>query len=558
MIQKSPTTGPRLYRHVYQGESCPLGLRLELDDIQRAVARLWEILNKGSVTITTTTNTGGGTGAEFWDQLKKRSDLSITAADAFGDWLITMDSLAVHLGKSTDPHGSTLYQSVALNTPLLSNISGNIRVLPKSGSALLIGESGGAAGSFRRVAIGDNPAAVVYTAISAALTMTPSTSDTYWQLFAPELIFNSNDATKIGRGIASSIQVSGTNAPGGIIGYTGAALVKDTAAPGYAIGVYGYADAFTGYSGTLPLAVGVRGEILNRAGTITEGIMFEANDPTGAGAITTLIGMDLPALTKGSINYGMRLGANTHLVNGSQIFLSGGNYYTEWRQESGGSNTIMQFLRARGSATTSSALNIYDSRGTIASPTASQNGDNSVLRTFFYDGTTPAWAVGVQIAQKTIEAWSNVARGTAIDFYVTPAGSTTIAIYANLRSTGLYSGGTTAATSTLQSGGSFAVDTTAVAFASFPYTATANDSVLLCTSGTPPPIGATVVLNLPTAVGCPGRIYTIVKVDAGTRTITITPNGAETINGAATLIIAATQWTRVMLISDGANWVRID
>ena len=60
-------------------------------------------------------------------------------------------------------------------------------------------------------------------------------------------------------------------------------------------------------------------------------------------------------------------------------------------------------------------------------------------------------------------------------------------------------------------------------------------------------------VTLPTAVGIAGRLYTFKKIDAGIGAVTITPNGAETIDLAANYSLAASQ-KYVTIISDGAVW----
>jgi hypothetical protein len=76
------------------------------------------------------------------------------------------------------------------------------------------------------------------------------------------------------------------------------------------------------------------------------------------------------------------------------------------------------------------------------------------------------------------------------------------------------------------------------------YTAATNDYFIDCTTGT-------FTVNLFTAVGNTGRIL-IIK-NSGTGTITVDPNGSQTIDGATTQSLS-TQWSRVHIISDGANW----
>ena len=76
------------------------------------------------------------------------------------------------------------------------------------------------------------------------------------------------------------------------------------------------------------------------------------------------------------------------------------------------------------------------------------------------------------------------------------------------------------------------------------YTATTSDYFIDCTTGT-------FTVNLFTAVGNTGRIL-IIK-NSGTGTITVDPNGTQTIDGATTQTLS-TQWSRVHIISDGTNW----
>ena len=64
--------------------------------------------------------------------------------------------------------------------------------------------------------------------------------------------------------------------------------------------------------------------------------------------------------------------------------------------------------------------------------------------------------------------------------------------------------------------------------------------------------------TLPTAVGVSGKVIGVYQAitPAGATNITIATTGAETINGAATKNLA-TQYSKYMLMSDGANWVII-
>lgn len=79
------------------------------------------------------------------------------------------------------------------------------------------------------------------------------------------------------------------------------------------------------------------------------------------------------------------------------------------------------------------------------------------------------------------------------------------------------------------------------AFADTPYTLVSECGYLRCNA-----VGGNMVVNLPLAIGN-GRLVSIKKIDASANTVTITPNGAETIDGAATYVLAA-QWDVVQFV----------
>jgi len=85
-----------------------------------------------------------------------------------------------------------------------------------------------------------------------------------------------------------------------------------------------------------------------------------------------------------------------------------------------------------------------------------------------------------------------------------------------------------------------------------PVTVSASADYTIVTNLTTP--GA-VAVNLPAGVN--GQVFIIVdgKGDAGTNAVTITPNGAETINGAASLVMSQNRQTYVLQYSTtGTNW----
>ena len=60
--------------------------------------------------------------------------------------------------------------------------------------------------------------------------------------------------------------------------------------------------------------------------------------------------------------------------------------------------------------------------------------------------------------------------------------------------------------------------------------------------------------NLPDATRCKGNRVTYKKVDSSTNAVTVTAQGAQKIDGAATYVLA-TQYKMVSVISDGTQWL---
>jgi hypothetical protein len=60
--------------------------------------------------------------------------------------------------------------------------------------------------------------------------------------------------------------------------------------------------------------------------------------------------------------------------------------------------------------------------------------------------------------------------------------------------------------------------------------------------------------TLPSASANPGMVVRVAKVDVSANAVTIATVSSQTINGAATLSLAA-QWDGKTLVSDGTNWV---
>lgn len=66
-----------------------------------------------------------------------------------------------------------------------------------------------------------------------------------------------------------------------------------------------------------------------------------------------------------------------------------------------------------------------------------------------------------------------------------------------------------------------------------------------------------IAVTLPPAINNTGRQVFVKKIDASGNAVTVTAAGADTIEGAATAVLAA-QWAKTLLISNGnATWEKI-
>ncbi|RYD67677.1 MAG: hypothetical protein EOP58_02520 [Sphingomonadales bacterium] len=136
----------------------------------------------------------------------------------------------------------------------------------------------------------------------------------------------------------------------------------------------------------------------------------------------------------------------------------------------------------------------------------------------------------------------NAGVGTVVPkFYQRPDGNLLITNTATGTAGGLP---TTNPASTLTVEGSLALSTRAVTATT---TATATDYTIRCDA-----TSAAITVNLPAAGSCPGRIYVIKKTD-NVNNVTVDPDGAETIDGAATQVLT-TQYAVLRIQSNGAGW----
>ena len=67
--------------------------------------------------------------------------------------------------------------------------------------------------------------------------------------------------------------------------------------------------------------------------------------------------------------------------------------------------------------------------------------------------------------------------------------------------------------------------------------------------------GGDITINLPAASS--GLQYVIIRTSSASNTLTLDPNGSQTINGSATYTVSSTAYKAATIISDGSGWVAI-
>jgi hypothetical protein len=80
------------------------------------------------------------------------------------------------------------------------------------------------------------------------------------------------------------------------------------------------------------------------------------------------------------------------------------------------------------------------------------------------------------------------------------------------------------------------------------YTLTLSDDVLLCNA-----LAGEIIITMPAPSGCAGKVFFVKKTDSSSNPVRVSRNSIETIDGAQYKIITS-QYSAILLISDGTNW----
>jgi hypothetical protein len=92
-------------------------------------------------------------------------------------------------------------------------------------------------------------------------------------------------------------------------------------------------------------------------------------------------------------------------------------------------------------------------------------------------------------------------------------------------------------------------NTTYIDVTTTPYALTVDSYIVLVDASS-----GSIIVNLPPAADVPRLQWTIKKADTSSNTITLTPNGSETIDRNLSVIMSGTSSPSLTIYSDGTEW----
>lgn len=257
-----------------------------------------------------------------------------------------------------------------------------------------------------------------------------------------------------------------------------------------------------GSSGTMTNAYGAYLGYVTNGGVTTNSYGVHIINPTGSGTITNNVGLYIANQTKGATNLGIQVAGSTAIEVGGISYLLGTAIVGHTTGVAPGAE-----LEVRNNGANSFRMRNNGNWFQFVQPSGSADitfGSISGNNMKIYDGGNKTFFAPAQDSVSNSGLWVNHSFATA---YLASS-SSTINVSSN----------------------NFTVNADATS--------------------------TNITANLPTAVGCKGRIYVVRKSDASVNTVTIDANSTETINGATTVTLTL-QYSFRMMQSDGANWMVI-
>lgn len=298
-------------------------------------------------------------------------------------------------------------------------------------------------------------------------------------------------------------------------------------------------------SGTYNTANGAGALHFNTGGLYNTANGYAALYSNTFGAFNTANGSGaLNANTTGQYNTATGIGALTLNTTGEQNTATGAgalyfNISGKYNTATGNGALYHNITANNNSAYGESALKNND----IGYSNTANGVDALKNNTIGYQNT----AMGMSSLQSNVTGTNNTALGfNAFNSGTAFSNSTALGYEAQITADNTIQLGNTNVTN-VKTAGTLTANGYITAFSakSSAYTLTAADDIVSVTG--------TTTITLPTAVGIAGRKYTVKNIDAAT-TVSISANGAETIDGAPTKLLAL-QYQYLTILSDGANWL---
>lgn len=323
----------------------------------------------------------------------------------------------------------------------------------------------------------------------------------------------------------------------------------------------GYQSGFSNVSGTGRVIIGYQ----TGYGNTTSNALFIDNSSTSAPLIRGYFSEDSLSINGGMIvneqsgdfDFRVESVSNDHMLfvdaSADKVFINGNTSHTfegiESKFQIAGTGDVTSTinLAQHSNSVTGNILHFAKSRGSAASPTVINDQDwLGVIKFVAYDGLDYQHHVSV-IDVKTDNTNSVGANDlpTEMRFQTVEDGGTAASIRMVIKHDGLVGINSYNPVSTTQISGSFGRSVSEISIDS-----TLNNAQNVVKGNTS---GGDVTLSLPAASDATNRIYTFIKT-SGANTLTIDGDGAETINGNATLAYT-NQYARLTIVSNGSEWI---
>lgn len=323
----------------------------------------------------------------------------------------------------------------------------------------------------------------------------------------------------------------------------------------------GYQAGFSNSSGTGRIIIGYQAGY----GNTSSNALFVDNSSTSVPLLRGYFDTDTLAINGGLIvneqsgdfDFRVESASNENMLfvdaSADQVFINGNTSHTIQGYNSklhmAGTSDVTTGVNIvqHSNSASGNIFHFAKSRGTEASPSTIVNNDlYGVMKFVAYDGTD--YQTQAAIIEAKTDASASIGANdlpTFLRFQTVPDGATAGQVRLTLKANGRVGIGNSYPDSKLEINGSFG---RAVSEISADGSVDSTHNVIKGNTS-----AGDVTITLPAASNATNRIYTFIKT-AAANTLTIDGDGAETINGSATLAYT-NQYSRLTIVSNGTEWL---